>query len=174
MEHNPNATTVLVAEDDASIRAVLQATLRSAGYRVLGAGKTFHSLGGLSAEQEGYNDRTWHGYFPSRAAPYCSTSEINAAPATLLAAPNTPPSKPSAPAALSYSGTSTAASSTAPSTLSGVPAAAEPPRLQGVGAVQRSATQPVAAVTQMAAASTAPAAAAAAQGQGPAHHHLHP
>lgn len=35
MEGNGHATTVLVAEDDASIRIVLLATLRSAGYRVL-------------------------------------------------------------------------------------------------------------------------------------------
>lgn len=51
MEHSPNATTVLVAEDDASIRAVLQATLRSAGYRVLAASNGVDALGIARAER---------------------------------------------------------------------------------------------------------------------------
>lgn len=37
MEHSEGVATILVAEDDGSIRVVLKATLRSAGYRVLEA-----------------------------------------------------------------------------------------------------------------------------------------
>jgi EAL domain-containing protein (putative c-di-GMP-specific phosphodiesterase class I)/FixJ family two-component response regulator len=51
MEHSPSATTVLVAEDDASIRAVLQATLRSAGYRVLAASNGVAALAIARAER---------------------------------------------------------------------------------------------------------------------------
>ena len=51
MEGNGHATTVLVAEDDASIRIVLLATLRSAGYRVLVAENGVEALAIARAER---------------------------------------------------------------------------------------------------------------------------
>ena len=44
MEGQESVTTVLIAEDDGSIRAVLNATLRSAGYRVLEADDGIRAL----------------------------------------------------------------------------------------------------------------------------------
>ena len=51
MEGSTQTTTVLVAEDDASIRTVLMATLRSAGYRVLESGNGVDALAIARAER---------------------------------------------------------------------------------------------------------------------------